>query len=183
MENRGRLKEWKYPVPSRSVIEMEAGLTSWKYSLCSCCDNGTDSGCCDCMGKAFCCTCQYAKAMELAFNDQACHTCCLFYVFCFSHCATCCKRGQLRKKYQIIHGPGTTACADFLVCTFCPVQHYLQMMHEIEYRESRFIYCCGLKDIPYDFKSHADAVETTRHPSTATTYVTSNTNIEMSRSY
>merc|ERR1712146_135981 len=103
--------------------------------LCSCCKNGL----CDMLGKWCCLPCQYGRAMELAFNDN-CVLCCLFFaLFSVGHCYSCCKRQQVRQKYQLL-GSG---CEDCLLCTFCPLCHYQQMMHEIEFREKKMMKCCG----------------------------------------
>ena len=115
--------------------EVGGALNPWQYSLCSCCNNG----CCDCLGKLFCLTCQYGKAMELAFNDNCCLCCLFFALFSVGHWFSCCKRQQVRQKYQLLG----TGCEDCLVCTFCPVCHYQQLIHEIEFHEGQTIACCG----------------------------------------
>lgn len=110
-------------------------LNPWQYSLLSCCNNG----CIDCVSKLLCLSCQYGRAMELAFDDS-CILCCIFvYFFSLGHWFSCCKRQQLRQKYQL----AGSAVGDFLAFFCCGPCHYLQMIHEIEYREGKVIQCCG----------------------------------------
>ena len=112
-----------------------AALKPWQYSLCSCCNNG----CCDCLGKVCCMTCQYGRALELAFNESCCLCCLAFSLFGLGHILSCCKRQQVRAKYEL----RGTGCEDCLLCTFCPLCHYQQIIHEIEFREGQVIACCG----------------------------------------
>ena len=149
-------------VETVTTTEASGGLQPWEYSICSCCKNGF----CDFVGKWFCGTCQYGRAMELAFNDN-CLLCCLFFgLFSVGYCYTCCKRAQVRQKYQLL-GSG---CNDFLLCAFCPLCHIQQMVHEIEFREGKTMKCCG------DVEGGASGLSTVQ-----TTVTTTTTTTEFSR--
>lgn len=129
-------------------------LNPWQFSLCSCCHNG----CMDCLTKTCCLTCQYGRAMELAFHDSCCLCCLFFGLFTVGHWFSCCKRQQLRQKYQL----EGSAVGDCLACSFCAQCHYLQMIHEIEYREGQVIHCCGdLQDNMTSAASTSTTVVTT----------------------
>merc|ERR1712187_140343 len=101
--------------------------------------------------------------MEIAFNDNCCLCCLFFALFTVGHWFSCCKRQQVRAKYQLL-GSG---CEDCLACSFCPFLHYQQLIHEIEFREGKVIACCG------------DVTEA--GGTTTTTTVTTTTTTEMAR--
>lgn len=111
-------------------------IKPWQYGLFSCCDNG----CVDCLGKTYCLECQWGKAMELAFGDS-CVLCCLLFYFCLpvAHILSCIKRGDVRGRYNLM-GSGCNDCLSCWCCTWC---HYIQVIHEIEFREQQIIDCCG----------------------------------------
>merc|ERR1712150_4984 len=89
--------------------EIGGALNPWQYSLCSCC------------------------------NDNCCICCLFFALFTIGHWLSCCKRQQVRQKYQLVG----SACDDFLACAFCPLCHHQQLIHEIENHEGQTIACCG----------------------------------------
>ena len=96
-------------------------LEPWYYGFCSC----FRGGCSNCLGLTFCTCCQYGRALDLAFGDSCVVCCLMFPLFGIGICLTCCKRQEVRAKYnlEVCHGSSRTLSSNMQSYDQCACIH------------------------------------------------------------